>query len=240
MIAAFSITPLGVGESVGDLVAEAIRVVRASGLPYETNAMFTNIEGEWDEVMDVLRGCVDAVAGAAPRFRWSSSWTSARGPRVIGWRRRSSRSSAGWAAEPRNPIRSGRAGWSSGSDGPADRAPVIVAGPIGRPARPGWGLGPAGPPHPPPPGVRTCTASPASSPTVTLSGNGRRRWTRHPPATASSPPPPRAAAGQTPRPAPPPLGDQRQGGRLEHLDDPLDPVAAGRTAPAPPLPSRSR
>jgi uncharacterized protein (TIGR00106 family) len=67
MIAAFSITPLGVGESVGDLVAEAVRVVRASGLPYETNAMFTNVEGEWDEVMDVLRSCVDVVAGAAPR-----------------------------------------------------------------------------------------------------------------------------------------------------------------------------
>ena len=50
MIAAFSITPLGTDESVGDLVAEAVRIVRASGLPNETNAMFTNIEGEWDEV----------------------------------------------------------------------------------------------------------------------------------------------------------------------------------------------
>ncbi|HEY6649806.1 MAG TPA: thiamine-binding protein, partial [Mycobacterium sp.] len=44
-----------------------IRVVRASGLPNETNAMFTNIEGEWDEVMAVVKQAVDAVAAAAPR-----------------------------------------------------------------------------------------------------------------------------------------------------------------------------
>ncbi len=67
MIAAFSVTPLGAGESVGDLVAEAVRVVRASGLPHETNAMFTNVEGDWDEVMGVIRACVDRVAESAPR-----------------------------------------------------------------------------------------------------------------------------------------------------------------------------
>ncbi len=67
VIAAFSITPLGAGESVGDLVADAVRIVRQSGLPHETNAMFTNIEGEWDEVMGVIRQCVDAIAAKAPR-----------------------------------------------------------------------------------------------------------------------------------------------------------------------------
>ena len=67
MIAAFSLTPLGVGESVGELVAEAIKVVRDSGLPSETNAMFTNVEGEWDEVMPVVKACVDRVAERAPR-----------------------------------------------------------------------------------------------------------------------------------------------------------------------------
>ena len=51
MIVAFSVTPLGTGEGVGEAVAEAVRVVRASGLPSETNAMFINLEGEWDEVM---------------------------------------------------------------------------------------------------------------------------------------------------------------------------------------------
>jgi uncharacterized protein (TIGR00106 family) len=67
MIAAFSITPLGVGDSVADAVAGAVRIVRESGLPNETNAMFTNIEGEWDEVMGVIRRCVDAVSAVAPR-----------------------------------------------------------------------------------------------------------------------------------------------------------------------------
>ena len=67
MIAAFSITPIGSGESVGTHVAEAVRLVRASGMPNETNAMFTNVEGEWDQVMQLIKACVDKVAEAAPR-----------------------------------------------------------------------------------------------------------------------------------------------------------------------------
>jgi uncharacterized protein (TIGR00106 family) len=67
MLVAFSVTPLGTGESVGDLVAEAVRVVRASGLPNRTDAMFTTIEGDWDEVMAVVKRAVDVVAAKAPR-----------------------------------------------------------------------------------------------------------------------------------------------------------------------------
>lgn len=67
MIAAFSVTPLGAGESVGDLVSDCIRIVRDSGLRNETNAMFTNVEGEWDEVMGVIKACIDHVAEVAPR-----------------------------------------------------------------------------------------------------------------------------------------------------------------------------
>ncbi len=67
MIAAFSVTPIGAGDSVSEPVAEAVRIVRASGLPNETNAMFTNVEGEWDEVMAVIKACVDAIAAKAPR-----------------------------------------------------------------------------------------------------------------------------------------------------------------------------
>ncbi|HEX9531104.1 MAG TPA: MTH1187 family thiamine-binding protein, partial [Acidimicrobiales bacterium] len=55
------------GESVGDLVATCVGIVRASGLPNETNAMFTNVEGDWDEVMGVIKRCVDEVAASAPR-----------------------------------------------------------------------------------------------------------------------------------------------------------------------------
>jgi len=61
------VTPLGGDDSVGELVADAVRVVRESGLPNETNAMFTNIEGEWDEVMAVIHRCVQAVAARSPR-----------------------------------------------------------------------------------------------------------------------------------------------------------------------------
>jgi uncharacterized protein (TIGR00106 family) len=67
VIAAFSITPLGVGEDVGRAVAEAVRVVRASGLPNETTAMYTTIEGEWDEVMSVIKRATDAVMAVSPR-----------------------------------------------------------------------------------------------------------------------------------------------------------------------------
>jgi uncharacterized protein (TIGR00106 family) len=67
MIVAFSVTPLGVGESVGEYVADAVRVVRESGLPNRTDAMFTSVEGEWDEVMDVVRRAVGVVAARAPR-----------------------------------------------------------------------------------------------------------------------------------------------------------------------------
>jgi len=69
MIVAFSISPTAADESggVSEAVAEAVRIVRASGLPHETNAMFTNIEGEWDEVMAVVKQAVDVVAATSPR-----------------------------------------------------------------------------------------------------------------------------------------------------------------------------
>ena len=67
MLVAFSVTPLGVGENVGEIVAEAVRVVRASGLPNRTDAMFTTVEGDWDEAMAVVRDAVEAVAARAPR-----------------------------------------------------------------------------------------------------------------------------------------------------------------------------
>lgn len=69
MLVAFSVSPSGGDETggVSEAVAAAVRVVRESGLPNETNAMFTNIEGEWDEVMAVVKKAVEAVAAASPR-----------------------------------------------------------------------------------------------------------------------------------------------------------------------------
>jgi uncharacterized protein (TIGR00106 family) len=67
MLCAFSISPIGVGESVSAEVAEVVRLVRESGLANETNAMFTNVEGDYDEVMALIRACVMKVAESAPR-----------------------------------------------------------------------------------------------------------------------------------------------------------------------------
>jgi uncharacterized protein (TIGR00106 family) len=67
MLVAFSVTPLGAGEAVGEIVAEAVRVVRESGLPNQTDSMFTTLEGDWDEVMGVVKKAVEAVSGKAPR-----------------------------------------------------------------------------------------------------------------------------------------------------------------------------
>jgi uncharacterized protein (TIGR00106 family) len=67
MLVAFSVTPLGVGDAVGEYVADAVRVVRDSGLPNHTDAMFTTIEGDWDETMAVVKQAIDAVAAKAPR-----------------------------------------------------------------------------------------------------------------------------------------------------------------------------
>ncbi len=69
MLAAFSIAPVtsDPSGSVTEAVARAVKVVRDSGLPNETTSMFTTVEGEWDEVMDVVKRAVDAVAEVSPR-----------------------------------------------------------------------------------------------------------------------------------------------------------------------------
>lgn len=69
MLAAFSIAPTAADEtgSVSAAVARAVKVVRDSGLPHETTSMFTTIEGEWDEVMAVIRDAVTAVSDVSPR-----------------------------------------------------------------------------------------------------------------------------------------------------------------------------
>lgn len=70
MLVAFSVAPSG-GEgadaSVHDAVAAAVRIVRESGLPNRTSSMFTEIEGEWDEVFDVVRRATEAVGAYGSR-----------------------------------------------------------------------------------------------------------------------------------------------------------------------------
>jgi uncharacterized protein (TIGR00106 family) len=70
MLVAFSVAPSGAEGpegSVHDAVAAAVRIVRESGLPNRTTSMFTEIEGEWDEVFDVIRRATEAVGAYGPR-----------------------------------------------------------------------------------------------------------------------------------------------------------------------------
>jgi uncharacterized protein (TIGR00106 family) len=70
MLVAFSVAPSGAEGpegSVHDAVAAAVRIVRESGLPNRTNSMFTELEGEWDEVFEVIRRATEAVAAFGPR-----------------------------------------------------------------------------------------------------------------------------------------------------------------------------
>ncbi|KHK01219.1 MTH1187 family thiamine-binding protein [Desulfovibrio sp. TomC] len=57
----FSIFPLDKGENLSAYVARAIRIVRASGLPYVFSPMSTSIEGEWDEVLAVVTRCKEEL-----------------------------------------------------------------------------------------------------------------------------------------------------------------------------------
>ena len=73
MLVAFSVAPSGgpsagpAGDSVAEAVAAAVTIVRESGLPHRTDAMFTTIEGSWDECFDVVRRATEAVQHFGPR-----------------------------------------------------------------------------------------------------------------------------------------------------------------------------
>jgi uncharacterized protein (TIGR00106 family) len=69
MLVAFSISPTATSEDgcVAEAVAAAVRVVKESGLPWELTSMFTTVEGDWDEVMAVVKRAVDVVAEVSPR-----------------------------------------------------------------------------------------------------------------------------------------------------------------------------
>ncbi|MCU1406701.1 MAG: hypothetical protein JWQ43_3004 [Glaciihabitans sp.] len=76
MLAAFSVAPSGTStvgnaggseDSVHNAVAAAVAIVRASGLPNHTDSMFTTIEGDWDEVMNVIKRATEAVGAYGTR-----------------------------------------------------------------------------------------------------------------------------------------------------------------------------
>lgn len=66
-LVAVAIAPFGVGDELAPYVAEAIRVIRDSGLSHRTTSMFTEIEGDWDEVMQVVRDATFVLASKGIR-----------------------------------------------------------------------------------------------------------------------------------------------------------------------------
>lgn len=62
MLAEFSMWPMDKGESVGKYVARSLDIIDRSGVPYRLNPMGTVLEGEWDEVMAVVRQCFETMS----------------------------------------------------------------------------------------------------------------------------------------------------------------------------------
>jgi uncharacterized protein (TIGR00106 family) len=67
MLVEFSIVPLGVGSSIGDSIAKVLSMVDESGLPYKINPMGTVVEGEWNDVMKLLKKCHGVVMDTSER-----------------------------------------------------------------------------------------------------------------------------------------------------------------------------
>jgi uncharacterized protein (TIGR00106 family) len=67
----FSMYPLDKGESLSSYVARSLDIIDKSGLDYELHAMGTLIEGEFDEVMDVVRDCYQAMSQDCERIACS-------------------------------------------------------------------------------------------------------------------------------------------------------------------------
>ena len=67
-LVAVSISPMGTAtDELATEVAEVIKVIRASGLPNRTSSMFTEIEGEWDDVMQVIKDATLVLANKGYR-----------------------------------------------------------------------------------------------------------------------------------------------------------------------------
>jgi uncharacterized protein (TIGR00106 family) len=67
MLAEFSIIPIGIGSSVGNQVSEVLKIVDNSGLPYKINPMGTVVEGEWNDIMKLIRKCHHTVLKGGER-----------------------------------------------------------------------------------------------------------------------------------------------------------------------------
>lgn len=66
-LVAVAIAPFGIGEELSAEVAEVVKIIRESGLPNHTTSMFTEIEGEWDAVMKVIKDATFVLANKGIR-----------------------------------------------------------------------------------------------------------------------------------------------------------------------------
>jgi len=73
MLIEFSVVPIGVGESMGDQIAKVLKIVDESGLPYKANPMGTVIEGNWEDVLAIIKKCHQEVIKSSPRIITSIS-----------------------------------------------------------------------------------------------------------------------------------------------------------------------
>jgi uncharacterized protein (TIGR00106 family) len=67
MLVEFSVIPIGSSSSIGDQIAEVLRIVDASGLPYKINPMGTVVEGDWDEIVKLIKKCHKKVMTSEDR-----------------------------------------------------------------------------------------------------------------------------------------------------------------------------
>ena len=77
----FSMTPLDKGESVGDYVSRSLKIIDDSGVDYRLNPMGTVLEGEWDEVMAVVKKCYDKMSADCKRITCSIKIDHRDGPK---------------------------------------------------------------------------------------------------------------------------------------------------------------
>jgi len=57
MLIEFSIVPIGTSSSLSARVAEVLDIVDSSGLSYKLTPMGTIVEGEWNDLMRLVRQC---------------------------------------------------------------------------------------------------------------------------------------------------------------------------------------
>jgi uncharacterized protein (TIGR00106 family) len=67
MLAQVTITPIGTGEELKEMIAKAVAIIEKSELDYQLTSMGTIIEGDWDEIMVIVKKCHDEITNFADR-----------------------------------------------------------------------------------------------------------------------------------------------------------------------------